>query len=187
MGSTRAATFVVLLASAFVVAGLAASTLLGLPGAAQAQDPEDPPYELPTPTPSPTPTPTAAPLRLLTPSPVIGIRGKLTLNGARLTALRVTTPPLARVFVRCKGGAKKGCPVASSSVVVPDATTRTVRYRLKRFERTYRAGAVLELGVARRGTVGRFSRFTIRKGRFPRRRDACMEYGKLLPRECPGD
>lgn len=184
MGTPRTATVVVLVASALVALGLAGSTLLGLPGAAQAQD-GDPPYQLPTPTPTPTPDPDDPELRLLTPTPVIGIRGKLTLNGARLSALKVTTPPLVRVVVRCKGGLKVGCPSAVSSTVVPDATTRTVVYRLKRFERTYRAGAVLELNVARRGTIGRWSSFTIRKGKFPKRRDACVNYGAATPRRCP--
>lgn len=184
MGSTRPATVVVLAASLLVVAGFIVSLAGGLPQDARAQDPSDgSPYELPTPTPTVTPGPLG--LRLLTPTPVIGIRGKLTLNGARLSALKVTTPPLVRITVRCEGGKRRGCPRKDLSVVVPDSVRRTVGFRLSRFERKYRAGAVLELHVARRGTIGRFSRFTIRKGRFPARRDACINYGADDRRRCP--
>jgi hypothetical protein len=192
MGTIRPASVAVLLASILVLIGLAASAVPGLPRTAQAQGP---PYELPTPTPTsppartptptPTPTPTATPLRLLTPIPVIGIRGKLTLRGARLSALQITTPPLVRIMVRCRGGKRLGCPVPRASFVVPDSTRRTVKYRLKRFQRSYRAGAVLEIGVARRGTIGRYARFAIREGRFPTRRNGCATYGTAKSRRCP--
>lgn len=176
----RAATVLVL-----VVTWLVAATVAG----AQAPS-EGSPYELPEPPPQEEPTPEpedpgAGPpaMQLLTPAPVVRISGKLTRTGATITRLQIKTPPLVRVVVRCTGK-RKGCPTKRRARVVPDSQRRVVRYRLRRFERTYEAGAVLKLLVARRGTVGKYAKFKIRKGKAPKRRDACVAYGTTRPRAC---
>lgn len=177
--------------------GIRAATVLLLVAAllaggavAGAQDPSaGSPYELPEPPPEEPPAeperPGAQPprVRMLLPAPVVRISGRLTRRGATITRLQVKTPPLVRVVVKCKGK-RKGCPRARTSALVPDSQRRVLRYRLKRFERTYRSGAVLTVLIARKGTVGKWARFKIRQGKAPKRRDACVLYGAARPRAC---
>jgi len=44
----------------------------------------------------------------------------------------------------------------------------------------------LEIAVQKRGTLGKFSRFTIRRGKAPKRLDSCIRFGARSPRACPG-
>lgn len=150
-----------------------------------AQDPSDgSPYVLPTPTPTPTRTPTTEPgerPKLLSPMPVVRIQGKLTLRGASITKLLIKTPTLVRIVVTCRG---RACPMKRWTAVAPDSTRRILTYRLRRFERRYPAGTVIEIEAVRRGTIGKYSRFTIRQGKPPRRADSCIEYGASKPQPC---
>lgn len=143
----------------------------------------------PSPDASPAPTPggdvlgDVSPL-MLTPAPTIRIVGKLTLRGAKVTRLIVRTPPRTRVVVRCVG---RRCPFSKRVVITVRASSkRFVTVRVRRAERTYRAGQRLEVAVQKRGTIGKFSRFTIRRGKAPKRLDSCIRFGARSPRACPG-
>jgi hypothetical protein len=49
-----------------------------------------------------------------------------------------------------------------------------------------RPGALLEVRITKRATIGAVVRFTIRRGKPPARRDQCLLPGKRHPRRCPG-
>ena len=93
----------------------------------------------------------------------------------RMLALRSLVPGSA-VLVRCRG---RGCPRRSQSVY---ARTKTLRFR--RFERSLRTGAVLEIVVTKPGTIGRYVRLRMRRGAKPVRRELCVPDGERKPGTC---
>lgn len=112
--------------------------------------------------------------RMLDPFPTVAIAGLVVDGGARIAELEVNAPPGARVRIRCRG---TGCPT-------PRATIARMR-RLSRYERFFGAGTVVEVFVTKAGLIGKYTRFTIREGRPPGRRDLCVyPRGKRL-RRCP--
>jgi hypothetical protein len=121
-------------------------------------------------------------------STVVRIAGHLTRTGARITLLTVRTTPGVRVTVRCTG---RGCPLGRQSATVarahrpPRTHGRMVTVRIRRAERAYPAGTRLEVIVKRRGRIGKYTRFVVRRGAFPKRRDACIGYAAHHPRPCP--
>ena len=123
-------------------------------------------------------TPRKGKLRLLRPFPVVAIGGFLTARGVRLTLLAVRAPRTSKVLVRCYG---RGCPrrtsrrrVGRKGVVV-----------LRSFRRRFKAGAVIKVYVWKKQRIGKYTRFGIRRGRRPSRRDRCIEPVKLRRVRCP--
>jgi hypothetical protein len=55
----------------------------------------------------------------------------------------------------------------------------------KRFERSLRVGAVLEIRVTRAGQIGKYTRFAVRRGRLPSRVDTCLSPAGVKPMACP--
>jgi PKD repeat protein len=122
------------------------------------------------------PIPPPPPLRVL-PGVTIQVAGRVTPTGARVTLLRVRAPQGAKVKIRCTG---RGCPKRK--------ITRTVKgsaLRFKVFERHLRAGIRITIVVGRQGFISRYTRFTIRRGRAPRRADRCVMPGTTKPTTCP--
>jgi hypothetical protein len=112
---------------------------------------------------------------LLSPFPIVRIRGRLTRTGAAINLLSVRAPRGSRVSVRCVG---PGCP--------PRTIARTAGViRFQGVRRHLRAGARLEIRVTKAGTVGKYTRFTIRKGKAPLRTDMCLAAGGERPVRCP--
>jgi hypothetical protein len=111
---------------------------------------------------APSATPAASVLRPMAPFPVVRMRGRLTRRGVHVQLLQVTAPARARVGITCRGG---GCPSARRPI-----TLRAMR-------RDLRAGAVLTVRVTAPGVIGKFVRFTIRRGRPWRRTDGCLTPG----------
>jgi hypothetical protein len=120
-------------------------------------------------------TPAPAPRSTSALTAVVRIRGRVTRRGVRLTLLGVRAPRGARVLARCLG---KRCTVRRQA-----ATTRSA-VSLRRFHRHFRAGTVLVVRVTMPGRVGKFTRFTIRRGRPPLRRDLCLAPGARRPMNC---
>jgi PKD domain len=118
----------------------------------------------------------AAP-ELLRPFPVVRLRVLTTRGGVRVGLLGVRGPRGVRVSVRCRG---RDCPWRRRSVVTHDG-----RVRFRRLQRKLRAGTVIEVLVNRPGSIGKYSRFTIRRGRPPARVDACLAPGATRPSACP--
>jgi hypothetical protein len=117
------------------------------------------------------------PLALLSPFPVVRLAGRLTRSGANVTSLVVQAPNGARVSLRCHGG---GCPYRRASAKVRHGTVR-----FRRLQRFLPAGSALELSVTKRGTIGKYTRFRIRRGRSPARVDRCLKPGAGGPIRCP--
>jgi hypothetical protein len=129
------------------------------------------------------PFPVARPA-LMSPFPVVRIAGSFTSAGARIRALEISAPKRARIEVQCSGN---GCPrkrqtkVASLAPVARSAAL----VRFGRFERSLRAGVVLEIRITQTGRIGKYTRFRVRRGRAPSRIDRCLMPGKRTPVTCP--
>ncbi len=128
-------------------------------------------------------------LRLLSPSPIIRITGRVTRVGAKIRRLTALAPIGAKVTVRCSG---RGCPFKKSSRIArppkkssSKATVALVRFR-RMERRLLRGGTTVAVSVTRAGWVGKYTRWTIRKSKPPKRRDLCLPPGTSTPVTCPG-
>jgi PKD repeat protein len=120
------------------------------------------------------------PALLLSPFPVVRIRGTLVAGWIRLQVLSVRAPRGARIALRCSGAT---CPV--SSVVRVTRTGRTpVRFPMIERQRL-RAGVVITIAVTKQNRIGKYTRFVLRRTGPPARRDVCMRYGATRPSACP--
>jgi hypothetical protein len=155
--------------------------------------PTGPPAPAPAPAPAPSPEPAPAPPppafelppaaaapaegtpELLSPFPVVRIKGWLTARGARITLLTVRAPRGSRIDVACRGA---GCPV-------PKLARTAAVQRLRRFERELRAGTRLELTVTKPGAIGKWTVIVIRRGSPPRRKDGCLDSDTKRHIRCP--
>ena len=122
-------------------------------------------------------TPTIGRLRLLTPFPVVRLRGQAYVRRTVVTLLTVRAPRGALARVSCKG---RGCPKA-----VRRKRSRGKLLRFRAFERSIPAGARLEIFVVRSKRIGKYTRFKLRSANYPLRSDACVMPGKSKPRPCP--
>jgi hypothetical protein len=150
------------------------------------------PTATPTPTPDPgfdiaapvaTPVPNAGAVlhvtqrkaKLLRPFPVVRLRGRLSLTGARVTALTVKAPHRVKIVVTCGG---PGCPRSR-------LTVSAARTHLRPFERDLRAGLWLRLRITERGYIGKQTVIHIRQGKVPLRTDGCVYPGRRKMQACP--
>jgi hypothetical protein len=124
-------------------------------------------------------TPAATPSgpRLLSPFPIVRVRGRLRPHGVTIDLLSVRAPRGSRIEVRCRG---RRCPRRRQV-----RRSRPSAMRFRAFERTLPARVVLEVFVTRSGRIGKYVSFKIRAGRPPLRRDRCVMPGKRVPRACP--
>jgi len=147
--------------------------------------PPPPAAPLPPSPPAPAPAPAAADLeaaapeapRLMRPVPMVRIRGRLSRTGARVTLLTVSAPRGARISVACRG---RSCPARRWARTAALRTTP-----LRRYQRDLRAGTELTITVTKRERIGKHTRFVIRRGKAPDRRDRCLYPGSDRPRTCP--
>ena len=100
----------------------------------------------------------------------VSLRSRLTRAGARFSTLTVSTARGATIKVRCKGG---GCKTRAQTL-----RSKGKALRLTRFQRSYRAGAVIQVYVTKPGSVGRYVRIKVRKGMAPLRTDLCLKSGR---------
>jgi hypothetical protein len=115
----------------------------------------------------------------LRPFPVLVITGRVRGATTRLGDFVVRGPRLAKVSVRCKG---RACPFRR----IRGTIGKRKRLRLRRAQRAFRAGQVLEIRVTGRNRIGKFTRITFRRGRAPRRFDSCLQPAARKPSRCPG-
>ncbi|MGZ5415461.1 MAG: PKD domain-containing protein, partial [Aeromicrobium sp.] len=122
--------------------------------------------------------------RLLSPSPVVRIAGRITRRGTRVRVMRVTAPAGTRVSVRCTG---RSCPfkkqVRTISTRAQSHTTFSVR--VPRLERLLLPGVRVRVYVTKAGAVGKYTQFRFRAGKAPARADSCLMPGSWAPAECP--
>ena len=123
-----------------------------------------------------------APL-LLAPFPVVRVAGVAYAGGVRVRVLSVQQAPAgALVRVRCRG---HGCPAhgaRKTTVAGPHGVQALV---FRSFERFLRAGAVIEVFVTKPGTLGKYTRLRVRRGRLPERVDLCLDAAGVKPIACP--
>lgn len=116
------------------------------------------------------------PAELLSPFPIVRLLGTITDSGATLSMLSVNAPKGARVGVRCHGSA---CPYKRA------ATRASGLVKFRRLQRAMPAGTVIAVRVTRRGTIGKYTRFRVRRGERPARLDRCLKPGDSKPDPCP--
>jgi hypothetical protein len=123
---------------------------------------------------------TRRPSLLLSPFPIVHIRGTLVGGWIRLQLLSVLAPRGARIELRCSGVT---CPVRAVVRVARRGGT-PVRFPMME-RRRLRAGAVIRIAVTKQDRIGKYTRFVLRRNAPPARRDMCMRYGATRPSACP--
>ena len=106
----------------------------------------------------------------------VRLRAALTRRGAKLQTLAVSAERGAKLRVKCSGA---GCRTRAQII---RSRGRLITFR--RFQRSYGTGAVIQVFVTKSGRVGRYVRVTIRKGRAPLRKDACLTGSGSRPTRC---
>jgi hypothetical protein len=119
----------------------------------------------------------APPPGLLSPFPTVRLVGGLSRTGAAIRLLAVTAPEGALVTIDCRG---RDCPYKRKR-----RRARGARVVFPRLERDLRAGTVLEIRVTAPGTIGKYTRFRIRRGERPGRLDRCLGVDGRKPVSCP--
>jgi hypothetical protein len=157
--------------------------------------PETPGPESPRTDPTPpvtaavTPRPAPAKPQLLSPFPLVRISGTLTSTGARIRLLTVRAAPgtLVRVTVSpgCRGKRRSSrrCRVVQAAGTVG----RRAVIGFRGLEHTYRSGTVIVVRVWRADRIGKYTRFTIVRGKAPRRVDQCLVPEATSGSRCPTD
>ncbi|HEV2057835.1 MAG TPA: hypothetical protein VGR11_00675, partial [Solirubrobacteraceae bacterium] len=112
----------------------------------------------------------------LSPFPVVRLRGRIFSSSVRVTLLTVQAPKQSRITVLCRGRSRS-CPRTRYTRL-----TRTSRVRLRLFERRMRADTVVRIFVTKPGRVGKYTRFTVRRGMAPSRIDRCATPAKRIIR-----
>lgn len=130
------------------------------------------------------PPPVAEPLPMLSPFPVVRIRGVATPTGARINLLTVRARVGVTVVRRCAGSGTR-CPYSQRTQRVRGQIGRTRTIHIGGFERRFSAGVNLRLFVVTPGRTGKFTSFTIRRRRSPRRTNRCVRGLELKPVLCP--
>jgi hypothetical protein len=119
---------------------------------------------------------------------VVRIAGKVSRKGTRIQRLTVTAPKGSKVRIRCTGG---GCPFRRSNRTArlqhrPPLAQASTRLRVRRLEhRLLRPGATLKVLVTKGNSIGKYTRFTVRRRKPPIRVDKCLTPGKRAPVLCP--
>lgn len=129
--------------------------------------------------------------RLMAPFPIVRMAGLVRRKGIRLRLLTVNAPIGASVTFRCNG---RGCPFKRRTRIVKAPKKKSARglptagqVQIRRFpRRIVRAGAFVSVYVTKPGTIGKYTRFRVRKGRPPARRDRCLPPAGTTPIPCPG-
>ena len=114
---------------------------------------------------------------LMYPFPVIRLAGSVTARGARVRILEVQAPRRSQITVRCTG---KTCPAER---IATESARRRVRF--KRMSRFLAAGTVITVAVRKGNLIGKHTRWLIRGGMLPKRKDLCLYPRRNRPARCP--
>jgi hypothetical protein len=125
----------------------------------------------------PSGTQTASRAPLLSPFPIVRLRGRVDRRGTRITLLTIRAPNRAKVSVYCSG---KSCPRKRFAINVVNKLVR-----VKQFEKRLRGGTTLKVYVTRPGFIGKYTRFRFINRRVPLRSDRCAIKAGTKPRSCP--
>ena len=175
-----------------VVGPGATVTVAGDPPPASPPGPAGPPAQISSDTPLPPgtsfetvgPPPPQRRHNVMRPFPVVRIAGRLTARGARIRVLSVRAPAGVTAIAVCRG---PRCPRRAQRARVPRQRGRmsgSVRFRA--LQRSFRAGVRISVFVVKPGFLGKYTRFRVRAGLAPERRDLCVGPRNLRrPRACP--
>jgi Bacterial Ig-like domain len=120
---------------------------------------------------------------LMQPYPVVRLAGSETRSGIRLRLLEVGQLQAgARITVRCKG---RHCPVRRAARVTASKRQPVGAVEFRAFERSLRFGVTLEVLVSVPGEIGKYTRFSVRRGKLPQRVDTCLDPAGVKPIACP--
>jgi hypothetical protein len=143
------------------------------------------------PNPRANPTPPATPSKplLLSPFPLVRISGTLTATGVRIRVLSVRAPrgSLVRVTVRPACGRTRHPSRRCHEIHAAGTVGRRDVIAFRRLARAYRSGTVIVVRVWRADRIGKYTRFTIVRGKAPRRVDQCLMPGATRGSRCPRD
>ena len=114
-------------------------------------------------------------LPFIDPFPVVRISGRFEGKRTKFTRVSVRAPAGTRIRVRCQG---RGCPYRRRAIAV-----RFIRIR--KLQRTYRAGTTVEIRVTQPKKIGKYTRVRTRRGKAPSRIDRCLMPGETEPVKCP--
>jgi PKD repeat protein len=112
----------------------------------------------------------------LQPEPDVRLSALIYSNGTRVTVLGVRGPRGALVTVRCSG---KSCPVKQRRKKIKKGPVR-----FHNFERFLRPGTRLQIFVTKKGKIGDYTSYTIRRGKSPKRVNRCVSGARLKPVGC---
>jgi hypothetical protein len=117
---------------------------------------------------------------LITPFPIVRIRGQIAGGLVSISLLSVQAPRGAKVVIRCRG---RGCPRAR---IIAHTASPSRAMRVRAFEATYRPGAQLQVFVSMPGRIGKYVSFVMRRSAAPTRRDLCVgPHRTTSPVRCP--
>jgi Bacterial Ig-like domain/PKD domain len=118
---------------------------------------------------------------LMQPFPLVRIVTTRTSSGVRLRLLSILATRGARIVITCKG---QGCPVKKQIKLAAAGKVGLASVSFARFERNLPTGITLEIRVYKAGSVGKYTRLTIRAGRV-KRVDECLAPDGVKPIPCP--
>jgi hypothetical protein len=121
-------------------------------------------------------------LPLMQPFPVVRITSTGTRSGVRLKQLSVLASRGSKITVQCRG---RRCPLKTQSHMATASRGRSAFVEFRRFERSLPAGVILEIRISKAGQTGKYTRFTVRRGKVPVRSDACLDGLTVKPVLCP--
>jgi hypothetical protein len=120
---------------------------------------------------------------LMAPFPVVRIAGVQDRTGVAVRLLRVQQTPVgAQVRVRCIG---RGCPPWALRRTTVPGRGGVEPLTFRSLERHLGVGAVLQVFISKPGQIGKYTRFTVRRGRLPERVDTCLDPSGSKPLACP--
>jgi PKD repeat protein len=120
---------------------------------------------------------TASGLSLLNPFPIVRLAGSVYPRGVKVRLLEAKAPRRSTVTVRCAG---KRCP--TKKIV---RTSRRKPVRFKSMIRFLGAGTIISVSITKRGQIGKYTRWLIRGGKVPKRKDLCLYPGRTKAARCP--
>jgi hypothetical protein len=124
----------------------------------------------------------AVPVGVIAPFPIVRIVGVRTRTGVRLRLLSVQAPRNSVISVSCQTAL---CPRALRRARA-SASGRGTRYLpFRRYARSFHAGSKLEVRVTKRGFIGAFTSFQVKRHKIPRRVDSCLSPAGTKPMRCP--
>jgi hypothetical protein len=120
---------------------------------------------------------TSSGLKLMNPFPVVRLAGSVYPRGVRVRTLEAKAPRRSAVTVLCSG---KSCPAKKIG-----KTAKRKPVRFKSMSRFLREGTILSVSVRKGGQIGKYTRWLIRGGKLPKRKDLCLYPNRRKAARCP--